>query len=173
MARIHFVFMTCFTLLLVGCITMPETPEILIKNVKDGGIYTEKDIFVVNKPISQIAAVLKNKSAECLQQKVSLTMQDASPGIKLNRKEVHVYTPKVTVKNYHVRLTLQEKVTEGATQLGNPPPDGMYMMVVDAYPIDKNSTRVESYIQSGGRSAFKAVKLWATGKDMSCPNLNQ
>lgn len=174
MTRINFSVFAFLVVLLAGCGSMPKTPDILVKNAKDGAMMSEKDVFEVKRPIAQITEMFKKKSAECFRQEVSSTLHDASRGIKLNRREVRAFTPKVLVSKQLTRLTLQSNVTEGSTSLGDIPPDGWYMMVVDAYPVDKNTTRVESYYQSTAyHGAFTAVKLWATGTNMGCPDLTQ
>jgi hypothetical protein len=161
--------------LLSGCGSMPKTPELMIQNAKDGKMMSEKDVFEVKRPLSQVSAVFKKKANECLRQDVSNNMVVGSAsGPRLNQRQVHALTPKVIVGKQHTRLTLQVKTTEGATELGDIPPDGWYMMVVDAYPVDKNSTRVESYYQyTSYHGAFTAVKLWANGTNMDCPDLTQ
>ncbi|MDP2762393.1 MAG: hypothetical protein Q8O64_18665 [Sideroxyarcus sp.] len=163
-----------FALLLAGCGSMPKTPELLIQNVKGGSMFSEQDVFEVKRPVTEVSEVLKNKAHECLKQKVSSTSNTGGPGIQLMRTDVRAFTPKVVVGKQRARLTLQTKVIEGSTELGDIPPDGWYMMVVDAYSVDSRTTRVETYFQQPGyRGAFTAIKLWATGKNMGCPDLTK
>lgn len=174
MIRTNFSVFAFLIVLLAGCGSMPKTPEILVQNAKDGKMMSEKDVFEVKRPIAEVTEVFKKKAHECFRQEVSSALHDASPGIKLNRREVRAFTPKVVVSKQRTRLTLQSKVTEGSTELGDIPPDGWYMMVVDAYPANKNTTRVESYYQSTAyHGAYTAVKLWANGTNMGCPDLTQ
>lgn len=157
-------------ILLAGCGTVPQTPEILVKNVKEDGMFSEKDVFEVKRPIAQIEEVFRKKAPECLQQNITSTWRQNG----MLRREVRAYTPKVTANKQRVRLTLQTKVIEGSIQLGDLPPDGVYMMVADAYPVGKSATRVESYIQwPDQRAAFAAIKHWATGTNMGCPDMTK
>ena len=90
----------------------------------------------------------------------------------MKRVQILVYTPKVTVGKNRTRLTLQMK-DENSIAVGGPPPEGWYQMVVDAYPVGSNSTRIESYVQSAQKAPFTSVKFWATGANMGCPDLTQ
>ena len=138
-------------------------------------MFSDKDVFEVKRPIAQVTEVLKKKSAECFRQEISFISQgDSSGGIRLNQRQVRAFTPKVIVDKQHTRLTLQVKTTEGATELGDIPHDGWYMMVVDAYPVDKSTTRIESYFQQTGyKGAFTSIKPWVTGTNSGCPDLNE
>jgi hypothetical protein len=174
MAHIHSVVFAVFTALLTGCGSMPGTPELLIQNAKDGATFSDKDSIVVKRSFADVSDVLKKKSNECFQQKVAYTVPDISPGIKLNRREVRAFTPKVAVTKQRTRVTVQSKLTQGPAEMDDMPPDGWYMLVVDAYPVDKGTTRVESYFQQPNyQGVFTAIKQWANGTNMGCPDLTQ
>lgn len=172
--------MVSATALLASCAsiygTYPSTPDFLVQNAKDGKIITDKDIFEVKRPFAQVSEVLKNKAHECLRRGISFTSQgDSSGGVRLKQQNIRELTPKVIADKRRTRLTLQVKSTDGNTvNLAPPPPDGWYMMVVDVYPVDNHTTRVESYYQQTSfKGAFTAVKLWANGTNMNCPDLTQ
>ena len=155
---------------LAGCGSMPKTPDLLVQNANDSKMYSEKDVFEVKRPISQVTTVLKEKSAECLQRKIESRWREGG----LNRRQVTALTPKVEVSKDHTQLTLQTKTVEGSTDLGDIPADGWYIMVVNAYPKDKSTTRVESYFQyTAYKTAFTAIKPWVTGSNLGCPDLTQ
>lgn len=170
MTRSLFMIFGLFAFLLTGCGSMPRTPDILVQNAKDGSMFSDKEVFVVKRSIEQIADVFKKKSAECLN--VTVTRSWRENGFQ--RQEVRAYKPSINIEKHRVRLMLQTKVVSGSTELGGPPPDGWYMMVADAYPVDKNPTRVESYVQwTGENIVFKAVKHWANGTNMGCPDMTK
>lgn len=160
---------------LVGCGSMPKTPDMLVENAKSGAMVSEKDVFEVNKPIEQVSEVLKKKSHECFEQEISFASYGGSTGgIKTYRRESRELTSKMHAGKQRTRLTLQVKNTGGSTELGGPPPDGWYFLVVDAYPEGKSKTRVEAYYQhTMFHSAFTAIKPWVTGTDMKCPDLTE
>lgn len=162
-------------LVLAGCGAAPKTPEAMIDNAKSGGMFSEKESFVVNAPLSKVSAVLKKKAHECLDKGISFTAAgDTSGGIRMDRVESRKLTPKVTVGKSHTRLTVQVKSTGGSMDVGDMPDDGWYFMVVDAYAEGGSKTRVESfYQQSSFHEAFKAIKPWVTGTDSGCPDLTK
>jgi hypothetical protein len=169
MTRTLYVGIGFLALLLTGCGSMPRTPDILVQNAKDGSMFSDKEIFVVNRPIEQIADIFKRKSTDCLNVQVTRTWRENG----LLSKEERVYKPSLQITKQRTRLMLQTKVLNN-TDLGGPPPDGWYMMVADAYPVDKNTTRVESYVQwTGENIVFKAVKHWANGTNMGCPDMTK
>jgi hypothetical protein len=155
---------------LAGCGSMPKTPELLIQNAKDGGVFSKKDSYEVKRPISQVTAVLKDRSSACLRKQLSTSYWQG--GLKHTHTEV--LTPKVAVGRDKTRLTVQMKdISPNVIVVGDPPPDGFYQMVVDAYPADKGTTRIETYFQSGHDGMFTAVKPWVTGASDGCPDLTQ
>jgi hypothetical protein len=168
--RTLFITLGFFSLLLTGCGSMPRTPDILVQNAKSESMFSEKDVFVVKRPINQVADVFRKKSTECLNVTVTRSWWDNG----VYRQELRTYKPSMTVDKQRVRLMLQTKVVSGSTELGGPPPDGWYMLVADAYPEGKNSTRVELYVQwTGDKIAFKAVKHWANATSMGCPDMTK
>lgn len=170
MFRTRFIVFLLLAVSLVGCGSMPRTPELLVQNAKDGSMYSDKEVFEVKRPISQVTAVLKEKSAECLQRKVETRW--IQNGMK--RRQVVALTPTVKAHKDYTQLALQSKTIEGATELGGIPPDGWYMMVVNAYPVNKSATRIESYYQHNSyKGAFTAIKPWLTDTNSGCPDLTQ
>lgn len=133
-------------------------------------MFSDKDFFEVKRPLSQVSAVLKDKSTECLQRKIELTWWERG----LHRRQVTAFTPKMTYSKDRTRLTLQAKIVEGTTELGDIPPDGWYLMVVDAYLVNANTTRIENYFQhTSYKGAFAAIKPWVTGTNTGCPDLTE
>lgn len=174
MTKLYTVACAYVVVLLAGCGSMPNTPDKLVQNAKDNSMFSEKEVFEVKRPIEEVAEVFKKKANECLKQTITFTSRDSTAGLTTTHREVRLYTPRVVVSKQRTRLTLQSKTIEGSTELGDIPPDGWYMMVADAYPVSKNVTRIESYIQWPDlRAPFKAVKHWASGTNMGCPDLTK
>ncbi len=156
--------------MLGGCGSMPKTADLLIQNAKGGSMFSKKDSYEVKRPISQVTAVLKDRSSACLNKQ--LTTSYWQNGLK--HVHINVLTPKVDVAKDKTRLTVQVKDTSpNVIVVGSPPPDGFYQMVVDAYPVDKHTTRVETYYQSTYDGMFNAIKPWVTGASEGCPDLTQ
>lgn len=156
--------------MLGGCGTMPATADLLIENAKGGSMFSKKDSYEVKRPVSQVTAVLKDRSSACLSKRLTFSHWEGN----LRRTHINVLTPKVTVGRDKTRLTVQVKdESPNVIVVGNPPPDGFYQLVVDAYPVDKNTTRVETYYQSTYDGMFTAIKPWVTGSSEGCPDLTQ
>ncbi len=171
----HLIVFSLFTGVLTGCGSMPKTADLLVENAQGGKMFSQKDSFVVHQPVSRVAAVLKEKSAECLQRKVTSSHWEQQGSSNVHRVQSVSFTPIMQITKERARLTVQLKdVSQGTTNLGGMPPDGWYAMVVDAYPVDKSTTRVESYFQDSGYDVMHAaVKPWVTGTNTGCPDLTQ
>lgn len=169
----HLFVFSFFTLLLTGCGSMPSTPDLLVQNAKGGKVFSKKDSFVVQQPVSKVTAVLKEKSAECLRRRVDMSYWEQQGNFRVKREHSVTFTPQMKLGKERARLTVQVKdVSQGTTNLGDIPPNGWYVMVVDVRPVDQRTTRVESYFQyTGYESMHAAVKPWVTGKNSGCPDL--
>ncbi len=170
MYRIAVVFF--FSALLSGCGTPTTTPEALIQYAKDDRMMSSKDTFEVKQPVTHVTAVLKERSAACLNRQVTSTWTENQNGWVVHKQRVTVFTPRVVAGKERTRMTLQYKyIQANLIQPGDPPPEGYYLMVVDAYPVDKNTTRVEAYHGGAYKGAFTALKPWLTQANSGCPDL--
>jgi hypothetical protein len=169
LARLYFVFAT--VLLFSGCALEPKTADQLRDNVKNKATFTSRDVFEVKKPYRQVSDTLKKKWMECLD---STGTSSFHRGGNTFGSMTHIYKPKVAVTEQSTQLTLQHKVTgTGISQL-NPPPDGFFIIVADVYPVDKNTSRVDVQKQTPAYAdAMKAIRNWAEGTNMGCPDLSQ
>jgi hypothetical protein len=170
MSRLNVIIFVLLAVLLADCGSLPKTPEILVQNANEGVVTSEKDVFEVKRPLSLVTEVFKKKAAECFQQELIRTWKQGG----LDRRQVIAFKPKMIIGKQHTRFALQARITEGSTEPGDITPDGGNFLVVDAYMVGRNMTRVESsYQQSSFHGAFTAVKLWATGTNMDCPDLTR
>lgn len=157
------------SVLLAGCGSLPKTADTLRKNARGGAMFSEKDTVDVKRPVSQIADTFRKKAPECLQKKVAASWDQGG----LRRRQVRAFKPTLKVGKDRVELALQSLIVEGGTDVGAPP-DGWFIVVVDAYALDKQTTRVELYKHAPGYSAvLPAIKNWATGQNMGCPDFTQ
>jgi hypothetical protein len=54
------------------------------------------------------------------------------------------------------------------------PEGGYYLMVFDAIRAGKNTTRIDYYGPSRGQDTMvKAIKGWANGENVGCPDLTK
>lgn len=167
----HLSVLLSVALLLSGCASQPKTADQLRDNVKRNATFSSRDVFEVKKPYRQVSDTMRKKWLECLDSTATGTLHR---GGNLYATQTNVYKPKVAVTAQRTELTLQHKVTSGSTQLGGPPPEGFFIIVTDVYPTDKNTTRVDVQKHTiGYQGVMKAVRHWAEGTNMGCPDLAQ
>lgn len=150
--------------LLSGCETIAGTPQQLISNIKKDGDSDSIQKFEVNRPLPAVSATLKNQSQRCLAVRMRIQTKDFS--------SIYTYTPQMSVGRNHSRLTLQWRVNDWFAE-GEPRPNGWYVMVVDAYSAGPNKTRLECYSGMDKPIVLKAVRNWADGSNLGCPDLTQ
>lgn len=167
--RMFFVFSVA--VLLFGCASQPKTADQLRDNVKNKATFSSREVFEVKKPYSQVSDTLRKKWLECLDSTATGSLRR---GMGLVAVQTNVYKPNVAVTTQRTELTLQHKVTSGSTQLGSPPPDGFFIIVADVYPANANTSRVDVQKHTlGYAGVMKAIRHWAEGTNMGCPDLAQ
>jgi hypothetical protein len=78
----------------------------------------------------------------------------------------------VIVGKNRAELHLQQHHKQGVMKITEEPEGGYYLMVFDAIKLDGGNTRIEYYGPSmGHETIIKAVKGWASGENVGCPNL--
>lgn len=158
--------------LIFGCASQSKTAAQLRDNVERNVTFSSREIFEVKKPYRQVSDTLRKKWLECLD---STTTGSFHRGGKTFGTETNIYKPNVTVTDRRTELTLQHKVTgTGLTQLGGPPPEGFFIIVTDVYSVDKNTSRIDVQKHTPGYAGLiKAIRTWAEGTSMGCPDLAQ
>ena len=159
-----------FSVMLSGCVTHhPQTAEEFRKAVP-GAFMGKVETFEVNRPFSDVAKTFQKKAPECLNVSVKTTSQ--------TRQSYQVivtnYKPTVLVTEEKAELHVQQHHAAGVLNVTEEPNGGYYLLVADAFPLDKKRTRVDIYGPSIGHGTLiKAIKGWATGKNVGCPDLTK
>lgn len=154
-----------FLLLLVSACAVPLTPEEYRTAAKAGNALSTFESFDVNRPVTEVAATFKAKAAECL----SYNMNETKRFVIGFGSSTHYYgvaTPTVKRSKDGVELYFQVAYEHEA---GHVPDKGMYHLVVDAYPHGKQ-TRVDIYRRTNAGVLGQAIKGWASGEDLGCPD---
>ena len=156
--------------LLSGCVTHhPQTAQ-EFREAVPGAFLAEVDTFVVDRPFEDVANTFDTKAPECLNVRVKTTSQTNQSYQVI----VTVYKPTVRMSGDKAELHLQQHHEKGVLNVTKEPDGGYYLMVADAYPIATGQTQVDLYRPSMGyKVIIQAIKNWATGDNIGCPDLTK
>ena len=159
-----------FPLIFSGCVTShPQTAE-EFRIAVPGAFMAKVETFEVDRPFSKVAATFKKMGPECL----NITVETVSRSQTSFQRIVTVYKPTVLVTAERAELHVQQHHAKGVMAVTQEPEGGYYLLVADAYPLDKNRTRIDLYRPSAGFGVLiKAIKGWATGEEVGCPDMTK
>jgi hypothetical protein len=156
---------------LAGCATQqPQTAE-EFRQAVPGAFMAKKETFEVNRPFRAVADTFRKRAPECL----SVTLRTTAQSATSYQVIVADYKPTVVVTGERAELHLQERHKQGVVRVAKEPEDGHYLVVADAYPADRNRTRLEVFGPTGGPGALviRTVKSWASGESTACPDFKR
>ena len=164
----HFMAVLC-TIWLSGCISHPQTAEEFRKAVP-GAFSAKVETFEVDRPFNQVASIFQKMGPACLAKTIKTTSQTNMSYQVI----VTTYKPTVLVTEKKAELHVQQHHERGVVNVSKEPEGGYYLLVADAQPIDQTKTRIELYRPSMGHGVLiQAVKNWATGENVGCPDLTK
>ena len=156
-------------LFLFGCASMPQTAEEFRKALP-GAFMGKVETFEVNRSFVDVAKTFQSMGPKCLDVRVK-TISDT---YQSHQVIVAKYTPTVIVTEEKAELYVQERHEAGVLAVRKEPEKGHFLMVVDAVPLDRNRTQITMYRPSMGHDVMvKAIKGWATGENVGCPDLTK
>lgn len=155
---------------LAGCMShMPQTAEEFRKAVP-GAFMAKTETVEVARPFREVAANFKKRAPECL----DVTVKTTSQTNMSYQVIVTSYKPTVVVNKERAELHVQQEHKSGVVKVYEEPPGGHYLLVMDAYPMDSNHTRLEFFGPSKGYDVLiRAVKDWASGTNLGCPDMTK
>lgn len=159
-----------FTIFISGCAgTMPQTAEEFRKALP-GAFMGKMETFEVDRPYKDVAKTFQTMASKCLDVRIKTTSQTYQSYQVIVTK----YNPTVIVTKEKAELHVQERHESGVLAVYKEPEKGHYIMVVDVTPLDKERTKIVMYRPSMGKDVMvKAIKGWATGKNVGCPDLTK
>ena len=165
------------SLIMSGCATvpMPQTAAEYRQGFAQGGFGAKLESYTVNRPYSKVANTFKKNSKKCL----NITVKKSKCLNNNCQDYLTKYTPTVLSNKKKIELHVQwERTPWDSTFLGTsgqPPAGGVYITVVDAVPAGKNKTKITVYGPSLDhlRTVPNAIKKWADGTNLGCPDLSQ
>lgn len=122
--------------------------------------------FEVNRPMKQVAQDVKRNAEECL----NVTMSYAERTSTSFASGVNRIRPYANITNTSAEIYATSTAVFNGQESDAP---HFFYFLLDLTPIAKGKTHAELYYSWGEpipRTA-KAVKAWATGQDVGCPNL--
>jgi hypothetical protein len=157
------------SLLSAGCVSHPQTAEEFRRAVP-GAMTAKTETFEVNRPFRDVAATFRKKGPECLE----ITVKTTSQANMSYQVIVTEYKPTVVVTDARAELHVQQHHKAGVIRASKEPAGGYYVLVADAYPVDRNRTRVQMFVPSISHGVLvRAVKGWATGENLGCPDMTK
>lgn len=169
MYRLHVVAAGLVALWLTGCISHPQTAEEFRKAVP-GALTAKVETFQVERPFRDVASTFQEMAPACLNKRIKTTSQTRMSYQVI----VTAYKPTVVVREDKAELHVQMLHEQGVLNVSKVPDGGYYLLVADAQPVGQDKTRIDLYRPAIGHGVLvKAVKGWATGEHVGCPDLTQ
>jgi hypothetical protein len=156
---------------LAGCaVNFPQNAEEYRRAVP-GAMFGKSETLEVNRPFRQVASTFQRKAPECLNIAVRMTERSTTSYHVVET----VYKPTVLLGKERAELHVQIEYKKGVIVPGKVPEGGNYLLVADAYPLAGGSrTRFQWFGPSRGHDTLiRAVKGWATGENLGCPDLTK
>lgn len=162
--------MLLITIFISGCaINHPQTAE-AFRKAAPGATFGGLETFEVNRSYRKVADTFRKMAPKCLNKRV----KSVSTGYMYHQVVVTDYKPTVIVGKQRTELHLQQDHIQGVMNVSKKPEGGYYLMVVDATPAGNNKTRIDMYAPTVGfDNVIKAIKGWASGTNVGCPDLTK
>jgi len=157
-------------LVLQGCGSMPQTAE-EFRKAAPGAMLGKTDTYEVNRAYREVSATFQRKAPECLNMAVRTVSQTSTSYQNILTE----YKATVVPAGERAELHLQQLHKGGGVIYASKPPEGgMYIIVADAYPLPGNRTRMQLYGPSIGYDVvYRAIRGWAAGDNLGCPDLTK
>ena len=157
-----------FALLLAGCATPKNAEE--FREATRNGPFKFVETFEVSHSFNDVSSTLRKKANECLAVTIDWTAEFGR--YRNKRSGTDTYKPTFIANSKKAELHLQLK-RSAVTEIGSPP-DGNYRVVLDATPITKDRTRIDTYALSiDDKVILKAMRGWVKGDNLGCPDLRE
>lgn len=158
-------------LVLVGCSGTPKNAEEFRQGALNSpfkSTFNLVETYEVARPFPDVSATLRKKANECLAMTYDWSSEYGQ--YRTKRSGTTAYKPTFVASARRAELHLQ-KNNSGTIQIGAPAAGG-YIIVLDATPLAKNRTRIDTYSNPAEADLFKkAMRGWVTGTNPGCPDL--
>lgn len=154
------------TTLLPACGGLPLTTGEFRQAAKNRQSFSTSESFEVKRPFADVVQTFKRKAPECLSYDIGSTRKPLIGG----SSSTHFYgraKPTLTVSGNKAELDFQIKYENTVTKA---PADGYYYLVADVVALGANRTRVDLYWRTKVDTLARAVRGWAAGTNLGCPD---
>jgi hypothetical protein len=159
-----------FAIVLTGCVTSHPQNASEFRVAVPGAFLAKVEKYEVSQPFHKVASRFQTMAPKCL----NLTIKTVSQSTTSYQVIVTDYKPTVIVGKDRAELHVQQHHAQGVMKVTEEPEGGYYLMVFDAIKVGEGTTRIEYYGPSVGQEAMiKAIKGWASGKNVGCPDLTK
>lgn len=149
----------------------PQTPQEFRQAAKGGGFGKSHESYQVDGPYKEVATRIAKKSAECLNK----TIRIQSCVNSSCQNQDYIFHPHFHGDRSGAELSLQvEMKPEPPIHFsGKPPKGGFFATVVDIKPVAGRHSSVAVYSIDMGMYQHipPAIKHWADGSNLGCPDL--
>jgi hypothetical protein len=122
----------------------------------------------VGRSLREIAATFRDRAPACLQDVETTTINGPAQRRMMTKWRYH---ETVLVSDRKVELIVQG-LLESSLKMYEEPANGTYVLIARAFPIDGRRTRVEISGSAFGRTSLHAaVRAWAAGTSVACPDM--
>ena len=154
-----------------GCaVNFPQTAQEFREQIP-GAAFGQKQTFEAKRSFREVAKTFQTKAPECL----NVSVRTVSRTSTSYQNILTSYKPAVRVSGQKVEIHVQRHYQGGGVIVpGKEPEGGMYVVVADATPLERNRTRVDIYGPTRGADAIiRAITGWATGENVGCPDMTR
>ena len=157
-----------FGSLFSGCAGhMPQSAD-EFRHGLPGAFLGKVEKFDVSRPYTDVGKSFQKMAPQCLDVRIKTTSQTNTSYQVIVTK----WNPTVKISDQRAELHIQQLHEQGVLNVYEVPEKGYYMMVVDAIPTGTNSSQVIMYRPAiGNKALIKAIKGWAAGENIGCPDL--
>ena len=154
---------------LAGCAQQPQNAQ-EFREAIPGAFMGKVRTFEAKRPLRDVAKTFQARAPECL----NVSVRSVSQSSTSYQNILTVYKATVVSNPQKAELHLQRDFKSGVLVPGKVPPGGLYMLVADATPVDKGTTRIDIYGPSVGTDTLvRAISGWATGENLGCPDMTK
>jgi hypothetical protein len=159
---------------MAGCGAAPKTPTEFRQSVSAGMMGYQHESFKVNRSFKEIGKTFEKMSNKCLDVRVVRTVTINPRDGAGSSDSYYQYKPTVNISNDSAELYVQVQISGKVLKLQAEPDGGYFVLLTDVTPVNKGSSDVKVfYAPAHAKEMLASVKGWATGEDLSCPDVAQ